>query len=176
MEFSIRPACLQDAALLPVIEKSAAQLFKTAPGLEWLADGDTLSVSILICLISLGTVWVAQTEAGQVIGFICTEEFDDELHIWELSVHADYQRMGIGKRLMHAAYKHASDRGLLALTLTTFSDVQWNAPWYAQLGFQIVSTSAEQRLRQLLDAEVMHGLPAARRVAMRLPTEMQGHS
>lgn len=168
MEFSIRPACLQDAALLPVIEKSAAQLFKTAPSLEWLADSDTLSEPVLICLISLGTVWVAQTDAGQVVGFICTEEFDDELHIWELSVHADFQRMGIGKRLVQEAYKHASDRGLSALTLTTFSDVSWNAPWYAQLGFQIVSAPVEQRLRQLLDAEVKHGLPASRRVAMRL--------
>jgi ribosomal protein S18 acetylase RimI-like enzyme len=168
MEFSIRPACLQDAALLPVIEKSAAQLFKTESGLEWLADSDTLSESILICLISLGTVWIAQTEAGQVIGFICTEEFDEELHIWELSVHADFQRKGIGKRLIQEAYKHASSLGLSALTLTTFSDVSWNAPWYAQLGFQIVSTSAEQRLRQLLDAEVKHGLPASRQVAMRL--------
>lgn len=168
MEFSIRPACLQDAALLPVIEKSAAQLFKNRPGLEWLADSDTLSESILLCLISLGTVWVAQTDAGQVIGFICAEEFDDELHIWELSVHADFQRMGIGKRLIEEAYEYASGHGLSALTLTTFSDVSWNAPWYAQLGFQIVSTSAEQRLRQLLDAEVKHGLPASRRVAMRL--------
>jgi len=168
MEFSIRPAYLQDAALLPVIEKSAAQLFKTRPGLEWLADSDTLSESILLHLISLGTVWIAQTDARQVIGFICAEEFDDELHIWELSVHADFQRMGIGKRLMQEADNYASYRALSALTLTTFSDVEWNAPWYTQLGFQIVSTSTNQRLRHILDAETVHDLAAERRVAMRL--------
>lgn len=168
MEFSIRPASLQDAALLSVIEKSAAQLFKTEPGLEWLADSATLPESVLLSHISLGTVWVAQTEAGQLTGFICTEEFDDELHIWELSVHANFQRMSIGKRLMQEAYKHVLSRGLSALTLTTFSDVQWNAPWYAQLGFQIVTASAGQRLVRLLDAEAKHGLPSERRVAMQL--------
>ena len=168
MEFSIRPASLQDAALLSVIEKSAAQLFRTEPGLEWLADSDTLPESVLLSHISLGTVWVAQTEAGQLTGFICTEEFDDELHIWELSVHANFQRMGIGKRLMQEAYKHVLSRGLSTLTLTTFSDVQWNAPWYAQFGFQIVTASAGQRLVRLLDAETKHGLPSERRVAMQL--------
>lgn len=162
----VRLARLEDAAALPPIEHSAGQLFKNAPGLAWLAEGDVMALQEHERLIAQGTVWLAQTKAGQPVGFASAEVFDDELHLWELSVHADWQRKGVGKLLMHSACTHASAKGLAALTLTTFSDIAWNAPAYARLGFQPASPLGE-RLRNVLADEVAHGLPATRRVAMR---------
>jgi hypothetical protein len=34
---------------------------------------------------------------------------------------------------------HARTLGLTSLTLTTFRDVPWNAPFYAKLGFEYVA-------------------------------------
>jgi len=46
----------------------------------------------------------------------------------------------------------AAADGLPALTLTTFAQVPWNAPYYARCGFRILG-----------DAEVTAGLRAIRR-------------
>ncbi|MGO9907868.1 MAG: hypothetical protein ACLPY3_19445 [Solirubrobacteraceae bacterium] len=65
-----------------------------------------------------------------------------------------------------AAAKHQ-----LALTLTTFRDVPWNAPYYARLGF-VVLEAGEQgpELRALIERE-RNSIPSdMARVAMRRPT------
>ena len=54
------------------------------------------------------------------------------------------------------------------VTLTTFRDVAWNAPFYAAMGFEILPDSAlSDRLRKILRDEGAHGIPIERRVAMR---------
>jgi len=164
----VRLAHLEDAATLPAIERSASLAFRQAPGLEWLADGEVMAQAAHARLIRQGTVWVATAPEGHPIGFLSAERFTDALHLWELSVHADWQRQGVGTRLLHSAAAHASAQGWLALSLTTFSDLPWNAPAYARQGFLPVQT-ANPRLQGLLAAEVAHGLPAARRIAMWRP-------
>ncbi|AVJ29307.1 GNAT family N-acetyltransferase [Achromobacter spanius] len=166
----IRPARPEDAALLPAIERSAGTLFRDAPGLEWIADDAVMSETEHLRLIAQGTSWVAQ-ESEQLCGFLCGERFHDALHVWELAVDAGHQRMGIGLRLVHAACGHARAAGLAAVTLTTFRDLAWNAPWYARLGFREDRPLAGSRLHAVLAAEARHGLPAERRVAMRLQME-----
>ena len=164
----IRPARLKDAADLPAIEKSAAQLYSDAAGLAWLTDGPLIAQAEHESRILQHAVWVAETDEGVLTGFISTEIFDTDLHIWELSVHANWQRRGIATRLIDSAYRHAVARGLSALTLTTFSDLPWCAPAYAKRGFQPLQ-QPRLRLQDCLDAEALHGLPPDRRVAMRLP-------
>lgn len=164
----IRPARLKDAADLPAIEKSAAQLYSDAAGLAWLADGPLIAQAEHESRILQHAVWVAETDEGVLTGFISTEIVDTELHLWELSVHADWQRRGIATRLIDSAYRHAVAQSLSALTLTTFSDLPWCAPAYAKRGFQPLQ-QPEPRLQDCLDAEALHGLPPDRRVAMRRP-------
>lgn len=165
----VRPARPEDAVLLPAIEVSAGAVFRAAPGLEWIADGAVMSEDEHRRFIGQGTAWVAQAPGGALCGFLVAEVFGDELHVWELAVEACFQRMGVGRRLMDAACRHAKGAGLSALTLTTFRDLAWNAPWYARLGFCDAPAPPGSRLHAVLQAEVRHGLPAQRRVAMRLP-------
>jgi hypothetical protein len=40
------------------------------------------------------------------------------------------------------AATHASATGVQALTLTTFRDVDWNAPYYSRCGFRVLDQSA----------------------------------
>ncbi|MEN4921212.1 GNAT family N-acetyltransferase [Achromobacter spanius] len=165
----IRPARPEDAALLPAIEASAAHLFRTASGLEWIADDGVLPVATHLRLIAQGTVWVAQAPTGALCGFVDAEAFGDALHIWELAVDADHQRMGVGGLLMRQARLHSRAAGLAEVTLTTFRDLPWNAPWYARQGFCEADAPPGSRLADVLRAEAGHGLPVQRRVAMRLP-------
>lgn len=164
----IRPARPEDAAALPAIEHSAAQMFRQAPGLEWLANGDVMDQAAHERLIRQGTVWVAVAADDRPVGFLSAEPCADALHIWELSVHADWQRLGLAKQLLHSAATWARAQGWPALSLTTFADLPWNAPAYARQGFALLHTPPP-RLQALLDAEAAHGLPAARRVAMWRP-------
>jgi N-acetylglutamate synthase-like GNAT family acetyltransferase len=79
------------------------------------------------------------------------------------AVRGDVQNRGIGRQLIHAAEIFARERHLESLTLTTFSDVRWNAPWYSRTGFEI--SVGDERLTALVRAEIERGLP--RRCAMR---------
>ena len=115
-----------------------------------------------------GLVWVAE-DAGRLIGFATCEAFEHELHLWELAVRHDAQGKGAGRALIAAVEQEARVRGLPAVTLTTFRDIPWNAPFYARCGF--VELSQEEFgpfLTLVREKEVEIGLDVANRCAMRL--------
>jgi GNAT superfamily N-acetyltransferase len=163
LNITIRLAVMDDAQWLPAIEESAGNNFRTIPELAWVADDDGVPAEQHGEYIALGSEWVAANNAGTLIAFLAAEQVGSELHLWELAVHEDYQRQGIGARLLEAAVEFARQRQAVALTLTTFLDVPWNAPWYARLGFELVTS--DPRLTALVRAETERGLP--RRCAMR---------
>ncbi len=68
---SIRLATVDDAALLPDIERSAAKAFSAIAGLEWIAGGTVMSAELHRAYIDEGTVWVATAEK-RCIGFVTT--------------------------------------------------------------------------------------------------------
>jgi GNAT superfamily N-acetyltransferase len=69
------------------------------------------------------------------VGFACVERVDGAAHLWQLSVHPSAGRQGRGTALVEAVCDWAEANGYGAVTLTTFRDVVWNAPFYAKLGF-----------------------------------------
>ena len=159
----IRRAVATDAALLPAIEQAAGALFATVPGLEWLAAGRVLDADEHVPAVRAGTAWVA--DDGAPFGFLTATVERDALHIDEIAVVPARQGSGQGRALIATAIDEARARGLATVTLTTFRDVTWNAPFYARLGFVEAS---DARLSALLADEVARGLPGERRCAMRL--------
>lgn len=178
-DWQIRPARRDEAALLPVVEEASGVLFRTIPDLAWIADDGVMSAEVHLAAIEAGTCWVAadgEDIAGFLTARVATEDGDGTdagravLHVWEMSVAPDYQGRGLGRAFLEHAAAHAAAQAMAAVTLTTFRDVAWNAPFYARAGFAILSDVAlTPRLRDVLAAEVAHGLPAARRCAMRRP-------
>lgn len=79
---------------------------------------------------------VVLVSGDPAVGFACVEVVDGAAHIWQLSVHPQAARQGRGRALVQAVCDWAADRGLTAVTLTTFRDVPWNGPFYARLGFR----------------------------------------
>jgi GNAT superfamily N-acetyltransferase len=119
-------------------------------------------------LLAAGLVWVAQAR-GAPVGFAACEAFDDALHLWELAVRRERQGRGLGRALVAACIAEARIRGLPGVTLTTFRDIAWNAPFYAGCGFVEVPAGAlNPRLSGALEAEGRRGLDMANRCAMRL--------
>ncbi|EZP25915.1 hypothetical protein [Pseudomonas sp. RIT288] len=70
MSFVVRRARQNDAAALPAIERSAAELFRTDPPLAWLADTDVAGAAQHRQAIDNAHVWVAENTSAQLAGFI----------------------------------------------------------------------------------------------------------
>lgn len=61
----------------------------------------------------------------------------------------------------------AGNQGFSALTLTTFRDIPWNAPFYTRLGFvEVEDVESHARLADLLDKEAKAGSAYDSRIAM----------
>lgn len=163
----VRPTRGTDIDRLEAVERSAGTLFRTLPELAWIADDHVAGPDTHRTAVAQGLSWVAVDAADQPIGFLIAAEADADLHILELSVSAEHQGRGAGRALMAAARHAAEARAKQALTLTTFSTVPWNAPFYARLGYGALTfAETPAYLRETLAAEAAHGLTD--RVAMRL--------
>jgi GNAT superfamily N-acetyltransferase len=158
------------------IEQCAGELFRTFPGLEWIADSPNRELSFYSDLIARGWCWVARDQQGEVKGFIAAQRIADDLHFCEMAVSRALQRQGIGRSLMQAAIASAQARGLERLTLTTFRDVPWNAPAYESFEFRRMNPKQiPRRLKRVLCAEVAAGLEIGSRCAMSLDLVSPGY-
>lgn len=169
MDMIFRPTTHHDAAALPAVERAAGQRFQHIPALAWLADGPVISAARHDAFVEQGLSWSALA-GNHPVGFILAEVHSSSLFIVELSVHLDWQGNGIGRQLIACAVEHARAMGLGSLTLTTFSDVPWNAPFYARLGFvEVPEHALTPALRQKREEEAAQGFAYGSRCAMRLP-------
>ena len=128
-----------------------------------------------------GTTVIEECEdAGRVIvagrppvGFALLGVVDGLTHLEQIAVHPDHGNQGIGTQLLDAvcaaATQAAADaRTTAAVTLTTFRDVPWNAPWYASRGFRVVQPHEwGPELTKLVEHERALGIEVAPRVVMR---------
>ena len=75
---------------------------------------------------------------------------------------------GLGSRLVERVAGWARERGAPALTLTTYAEVAWNAPYYERLGFRrLADDELTPGLRAIRAAEAERGLDRWPRVGMR---------
>lgn len=167
LNITVRPTRPGDVTALPAIERAAGERFRDYPELAWLAEGEVISAEQHLDYAERGLSWLALAN-DQPVGFILAELHASSLFIVELSVHLDWQGKGIGRRLIACVADQARKRGLASLTLTTFRDVPWNAPFYARLGFEMITTLTPE-LREKREEETAHGLAYDARCAMSLP-------
>lgn len=184
----IRPAVPADLPRLTEIERAADALFPVG---RIPIEGDTYPPEALARVLEVGQVLVVEAAAavdprssddplpdrasgsgsgsGDVIGFSVAQPRDDVLHLDLIAVHPGHGRRGLGKQLLEAVIAEAHRRALAGVTLTTFSDLKWNAPFYAQHGFRTLSAiDLSPRLRAVLQQEAALGME--RRVAMFRPS------
>jgi GNAT superfamily N-acetyltransferase len=165
--YAVRPSREADLVALAAIERSAAALFE---GMD-LAPGvfeDVTTLADFESAHAAGWLWVATGPGAVPVGFAFVEPLDGGAHLDELDVHPDHGRRGVGAALVRTVCAAAAERGLPYVTLTTFRDVAWNAPFYAKLGFRALAPGElSPELEELVREEDARGLPAESRVVMR---------
>ncbi|RSN31482.1 GNAT family N-acetyltransferase [Amycolatopsis sp. WAC 04169] len=162
----IRLATPEDLPALQDVERAAGEPFR-ALGMAAIADDDPPSIADLTVFQRDGRAWVWDAGDGPV-AYLLAEVVDGHGHIEQVSVHPGHARRGLGRRLIEHAAEWASREGLAGLTLTTYAEVPWNAPYYARLGFATLDEeSLTEGLRAVREHEIARGLDAWPRVTMR---------
>jgi diketogulonate reductase-like aldo/keto reductase/GNAT superfamily N-acetyltransferase len=165
--YEIGPVRTDEVAQLPEIERRASALFLAYPFTAALPE-ILPSAAAFERAQKAGLLWVARDEAHAPVGFALAEDDGDALHLEELDVLPEHGRQGLGERLLRAVIRRAQ-ASARPVTLTTFRDIPWNAPFYARLGFRTLSLDQlSPALAAHVDRETARGLPLDLRVAMRL--------
>jgi GNAT superfamily N-acetyltransferase len=127
----IRLARPDEVDAIREVEHRAGERYRTV-GLGLVADSDGSPPEVVAEFIEGGRAWVFDEGAGP-IGFVLASAIDGCAHIEQVS--ALPRGRGIGAALIRQVEAWAISEGLPALTLSTFRDVPWNAPYYECLGF-----------------------------------------
>lgn len=134
--------------------------------MDRIADDEPPAPETLREAITHDRLWVVD-DPGPV-AYLLALDVDGSAHIEQVSVRADRARRGLGRVLIDHLADVARAEGLDALTLTTFTDVPWNAPYYRRLGFRVLTESEwTPGLRHIRHVEAAQGLDAWPRVCMR---------
>jgi GNAT superfamily N-acetyltransferase len=161
----IRLATEADLPALRDIERAAGRAFADVD-MSAIAEDEPPSLAVLGHYQRHGRVWVYGTGP---VAYLLARWADGDVHVEQVSVHPDHAGRGIGRQLIEHLAGWAAERGARALTLTTFADVPWNAPYYERrCGFRrLGDDELGPDLRQIRDDEAAHGLDRWPRVAMR---------
>jgi GNAT superfamily N-acetyltransferase len=166
--YLIRCALVEELPLLSDIERSAAQLFVDTP-YAFVADDLPLSLDFVVRQFKSGRVWVAVDDRQTIVGYAIAEDIDGAAYLRQIDVEPAFGRRGIGRKLVECVCRWAKEQHYRRILLSTFLDIEWNAPFYAKLGFQILAedelTPSFQQIRR---KEAAAGLPIDRRAIMYL--------
>lgn len=148
-----------DLPVLQDIERAAGRSFLDV-GMPEIADDEPLPLD---ALAGFAYAWAAVDSIDRPMGYLVAAEVDGALHVEQVSVHPDASHRGIGRALLDRAGAVG-----LPLTLTTFADVPWNAPYYERLGFhRLAEHELTPGLRAIRERERAAGLDRWPRVVMR---------
>ena len=156
-----------DLAALPAVEKDAATLF-AGLGLADSVLDETTSPEELAAAQAAGRLWVARGPGGAPVGFALVDFVDGQPHLEEIDVLRAHGGRGVGRALIEAVCDWARGAGYASVTLTTFREVAWNAPFYAKAGFrELAAGDLTAALTEIVAEESARGLDPAQRVVMR---------
>ncbi|QEV21051.1 GNAT family N-acetyltransferase [Streptomyces alboniger] len=163
----IRPATAGELPVLQDIERAAGEAFR-ALGMDAVADDEPPTTAELERFRRAGRAWVATDEDGTPVAYVLSEPVDHAEHIEQVTVDPRAARRGVGRALIEHVADRARAEGRAALTLTTFADVPWNAPYYARIGFRpLTEAELTPGLRKIGAHEAELGLDRWPRLCMR---------
>ena len=129
--------------------------------MQAIAEDEPPSVATLRRYCDDQMLWVAVDDKDVPVAYVIVEPVDGCVHIEQVSVHPDFAGKRLGGALIETVMNWAASRRCPAVTLTTFSEVPWNAPYYARLGFQVIpEAELSPGLRRIRTQEKELGLDA----------------
>ena len=147
------------------LEQAAAEAYRTI-GMDAIADDAPIPESVLLEAAEEQRFWVA-VEYGMLKAYLVGDFLPQSLHIDQVTVHPDASRRGLGALMIESvsADPRSKERGLI--TLTSFANVPWNAPYYERIGFiDIAREDWPEGVAEKVAAEEEKGLAAWPRVVM----------
>lgn len=135
--YKIRPARGDELGKIRVIEHAAAECFRSTHYDE-IADDEPMPLTSLERWFTHGKIWVAVDQTDEPVGFAVAREVDGTAYLHELDVDPKHGGQGLGARLIDEVAAWARACGYPAVTLATFAEIPWNAPYYQRLGFRVL--------------------------------------
>ena len=149
------------------IERAAGKPFADNE-MAFVADDEPLPAETLLEFVRDGRAWVWTEDDDRPVAYLIAEVVDGNAHLEQVSVHPDHARRGIGAALTDRMVEWAKEHGLPAVTLTTYTEVPWNGPYYERLGFRyLADAELTPGLLAIRAAEAAHGLDRWARACMR---------
>ncbi|MEC5406101.1 GNAT family N-acetyltransferase [Paraburkholderia sp. MPAMCS5] len=164
---TFRFADLQDAETIRTIEFEASLRFMSV-GMAGIADAPPMNLALVERKIAAQEIVLALDVDGMCAGFVMFEPQPARIYIQELDVLTSHAGRRIGAALIGQVEQLARSRERMQLTLSTYREVPWNAPYYRRLGFrEIAGTELDAALIARRDAHIARGLDESKRVFMR---------
>jgi ribosomal protein S18 acetylase RimI-like enzyme len=165
---SIRPGNVDDIPVLQDLQVRAGSLFREA-GMHSVADNPPDEASTFRASIVAGLLHVA-ARADKCVGFTLALGNGTDCHLEQMSVDPDFGRQGIGSALLRHLISLARTRRYTRVTLSTFNNVVWNAPFYERFEFvHLPEADLTPALVAVREVEVAIGLDMSVRTIMVLP-------
>jgi len=186
-QYCIRLARKGDIKAIKEIELKSAVRFKGTGLIDDLLDHH-FEQGLLKELIGDGQVWVAepiflaapaapadQSQGSQSVnpqgpvGFAIATVLGPVAYLEEVDVLPSHGRRGLGRRLVETVADWARGRNFPHLTLSTFLNIAWNAPFYSTMGFEkLPKNQWSKEIEEIYMLEQKLGLPVEERTFMRL--------
>lgn len=154
----LRPARVVEVETIRALERASAQRFQGL--MDAIAADEPTPAPLLARRIVEGGLLVAEI-SDAIVGFVMFRPMEGGLYIEQLDVLPAFSGRRIGAALLDAVGKRTGGD----LTLSTFRDVPWNAPYYARLGFAEVDALTPS-MAEIRAEHLARGLDEEARVFM----------
>ncbi len=165
--YTIAPAGPSDIPRVIEVDKAAGTLFDPTGLLSEDALADHVPEEVLISAIRQDQLDVVRMEDGLTVGFTLVSHRGKGLYLDQISVDPAHGRKGIGRALMDHVIRKAVDNGFPEVTLSTFRDLAWNAPFYASIGFRPIPRKAMEDFMFDIEEAQKPFMDVSKRVFMR---------
>ncbi len=164
MTVAIRPALPSEIEIVREIERASAQRFIGL--MDSLAADEPSPAPVLADRIGAGGLLVAEADGG-LAAFVMFRPIGDSLYIEQIDVLPAFERRRIGAGLIETVAQRARVENRPRLTLSTFREVPWNAPYYRRLGFvDVPDNDLAPVLLEIRREHLARGLDESARVFM----------
>jgi GNAT superfamily N-acetyltransferase len=164
MTLQIRSGAPSDIAPVRELERRSAARFADTVFSE-LVDDEPTDAETLAERVAAGGLLVA-CEGDRALAFVMFRAVDGCGYIEQIDVLPEAAGRRIGAALLDAVADLGRTRGWQTLTLSTFRDIPWNAPYYRRLGFRDLA-ELTPGLLAIREEHLERGLDESRRVFMR---------
>lgn len=167
--YTVRFGQRLDIPALIAADRAASELFRPT-GLipDMAAIPESIPADVLSQAIEAGMLLIAADKAGPV-GFALAQLRQKTLYLHQLSVDPAHGCIGLGTQLVLHVFALAEERNCTSVTLSTFRDIPWNAPFYSGLGFREIAPKKLTDWMRELEITQAQTLDVTKRCFMQRP-------